>query len=60
MKSDAELGQRLRAWRQTLGLTQAQMAERLGLHIGVLKSMRPGRTRPEERPSPPTPAREST
>lgn len=46
MKSDAELGQRLRAWRQALGLTQAQMAERLGLHIGVLKKYETGQNTP--------------
>lgn len=46
MKSDGELGQRLRAWRQALGLTQAQMAERLGLHIGVLKKYETGQNTP--------------
>lgn len=46
MKSDTELGRRLRAWRQALGLTQAQMAECLRLHIGVLKKYETGHNTP--------------
>lgn len=38
----SEIGERLREWRQALGLTQAQLAERLGVHIGVLKKYEQG------------------
>ena len=36
------IGFRLREWRHALGLTQAQMAERIGVHIGVLKKYEQG------------------
>jgi transcriptional regulator with XRE-family HTH domain len=32
-----QIGARLRAWREGLGLTQAQMAQRTGIPLGVLK-----------------------
>lgn len=32
-----EIGARLRAWREALGLTQAQMSARTGIPLGVLK-----------------------
>lgn len=37
---------RLKAWRQSLGLTQAQFAERLGLHLSVLKKYEAGANTP--------------
>lgn len=40
------MGARLRLWRQTLGATQAQMADRLGMHIGVLKKYETGQNIP--------------
>lgn len=36
------IGARLKAWRHALGLTQAELAERLGVHIGVLKKYEQG------------------
>ncbi|WP_333709417.1 helix-turn-helix transcriptional regulator [Tepidimonas ignava] len=41
-KPEDTIGSRLRQWRITLGLTQAQLAERLGVHIGVLKKYEQG------------------
>jgi transcriptional regulator with XRE-family HTH domain len=39
---EATIGSRLKAWRHALGLTQAQFAERIGVHIGVLKKYEQG------------------
>ncbi|WP_119352906.1 helix-turn-helix domain-containing protein [Azohydromonas sediminis] len=36
------IGFRLKQWRAALGLTQAQLAERIGVHIGVLKKYEQG------------------
>jgi transcriptional regulator with XRE-family HTH domain len=36
------IGSRLKLWRQALGLTQAALAERIGVHIGVLKKYEQG------------------
>lgn len=36
------IGSRLKLWRQALGLTQAAFAERIGVHIGVLKKYEQG------------------
>lgn len=41
-KPEDTIGSRLRQWRIALGLTQAQLAERLGVHIGVLKKYEQG------------------
>lgn len=41
-KTEDSIGARLRLWRISLGLTQAQLAERLGVHIGVLKKYEQG------------------
>lgn len=46
VKSDGSIGARLRAWRDALGLTQQEMASRLGLHIGVLKKYESGHNTP--------------
>jgi transcriptional regulator with XRE-family HTH domain len=42
LKLETSLQLRLRAWRDALGLTQAQLADRLGVHIGVLKKYEQG------------------
>jgi len=39
---EATIGSRIKAWRHSLGLTQAQFAERIGVHIGVLKKYEQG------------------
>jgi transcriptional regulator with XRE-family HTH domain len=39
---EATIGSRLKAWRHALGLTQAQFAQRIGVHIGVLKKYEQG------------------
>jgi transcriptional regulator with XRE-family HTH domain len=39
---EASFQLRLRAWRDALGLTQGQLADRLGVHIGVLKKYEQG------------------
>jgi transcriptional regulator with XRE-family HTH domain len=36
------IGSRLKAWRHALGLTQSAFAERIGVHIGVLKKYEQG------------------
>ena len=41
-KLEDTIGGRLKQWRIALGLTQAQLAERLGVHIGVLKKYEQG------------------
>lgn len=41
-KPEDPIGCRLRKWRIALGLTQAQLADRLGVHIGVLKKYEQG------------------
>jgi len=43
---EAAICARLKAWRQSLGLTQAQLAERLGLHLSVLKKYEAGANTP--------------
>ncbi|GAB4173852.1 MAG: helix-turn-helix transcriptional regulator [Rhodocyclaceae bacterium] len=37
-----EIGARIKQWRHALGLTQAELAQRLGVHIGVLKKYEQG------------------
>lgn len=37
-----EIGARIKAWRKAIGLTQAEFARRLGVHIGVLKKYEQG------------------
>jgi transcriptional regulator with XRE-family HTH domain len=39
---DSHIGTRLREWRHALGLTQSGMADRVGVHIGVLKKYEQG------------------
>jgi len=39
---ECSVGERMRDWRRALGLTQAAMADRLGMHIGVLKKYEQG------------------
>ena len=39
---EAGIGSRIKLWRQALGLTQAVFAERIGVHIGVLKKYEQG------------------
>ncbi|MFZ5653202.1 MAG: helix-turn-helix domain-containing protein [Pseudomonadota bacterium] len=39
---EATIGLRLKTWRLELGLTQEKFAERLGMHIGVLKKYEQG------------------
>lgn len=39
---ESGIGSRLRDWRHALGLTQALLADRLGVHIGVLKKYEQG------------------
>ena len=40
------ISMRLKAWRQHFGLTQAQFADRLGLHLSVLKKYEAGANTP--------------
>ncbi len=42
VKPEDTIGGRLKQWRVALGLTQAQLAERLEVHIGVLKKYEQG------------------
>lgn len=41
-KSEDTIGARIRQWRLALGLTQAELSSRLGVHIGVLKKYEQG------------------
>ena len=41
-KSEGTIGARIRQWRFALGLTQAELSSRLGVHIGVLKKYEQG------------------
>ena len=41
-KSEDTIGTRIRQWRLALGLTQAELSTRLGVHIGVLKKYEQG------------------